>query len=100
MGRGGYETSGTPKPEPQPKPKTNPVIISTGDDKNNSGSEVYTSCSCTNRFAVLVNCSRLDEAAATEDGLVDLGRGGYDITNSPKPAPKPVEQPKPEKPKN
>ncbi|KAK7937643.1 uncharacterized protein PG986_014511 [Apiospora aurea] len=85
MARGSYDTTGNPKP--------GPTIISSESDASTS----------TSRFLTLANYNRLDpDAAAAEDVFSDLGRGGYDITNSPKPAPKPrpeSPEPKPQQPK-
>ncbi|KAK8076325.1 hypothetical protein PG994_003597 [Apiospora phragmitis] len=91
-------------PPPKPKSKSSgPTIISSDNDGSNGAS----TSSNGSRFAPLVNHSRLDPGAAEGFFFPDLGRGGYDITNSPKPAPKPVTDsprpkpaPKPEKPQN
>ncbi|KAK8022436.1 hypothetical protein PG993_013203 [Apiospora rasikravindrae] len=85
MARGSYETTGNPKPAPKPTPKAGPTLIS-----SDTGDSISTS-----RFTTLVNYCRPDPETA-EDIFSDPGRGGYDITSSPKPAPKP--QPEPEKP--
>ncbi|KAK8091854.1 hypothetical protein PG997_002215 [Apiospora hydei] len=91
MARGSYDTTGNPKPAPKPTPKPGPTIISSDNDGSTS----------TSRFQTLVNYSRLDPETAY-GVFSDLGRGGYDITNSPKPAPKPrpeSPEPKPQQPK-
>ncbi|KAK8109008.1 hypothetical protein PG984_014809 [Apiospora sp. TS-2023a] len=107
MGRGSYDTTGSPKPAP-PKPNAIPTIISSdnhGDGNSNRNGNRSTSIS---RFAPLVNHSRFDPPVTEGGFLSDLGRGGYDITNSPKPAPrpprpgsatpKPPHQPRPDQP--
>ncbi|KAK7960626.1 hypothetical protein PG996_011271 [Apiospora saccharicola] len=101
MGRGSYDTTGSPKPAP-PKPNAITTIISSAND----GDENITNS--ISRFAPLVNHSRIDPPVTEGGFLSDLGRGGYDITNSPKPAPrpprggsgtpKPPHQPRPDQP--
>lgn len=111
MGRGSYDTTGTPKPAP-PKPQNGPPILLIGpsdnDGDNSTGNGSGSTGTSTSRFAPLVNQSRADPPATEGGFLCDLGRGGYDISNSPKPAPrpprpgsptpKPPPQPKPDQP--
>ncbi|KAK7909264.1 hypothetical protein PG985_015142 [Apiospora marii] len=101
MGRGSYDTTGTPKPAP-PKPQTRTTTYLISSDNNDDASNMNS------RFAPLLNHSRLDPPLTEGGFLADLGRGGYDISNSPKPAPrpprpgsptpKPPQQPKPDQP--
>ncbi|KAK8007441.1 hypothetical protein PG989_001431 [Apiospora arundinis] len=115
MGRGAYETTNNPQPAPTSTPNARLTLISTMTTHGETRDIGRGSSQSISRFAELVNHSRLndDEMIAGEDGFVNLGRGGYDITNSPKPAPpqpprgdtpstpKPrPQQPRPEQPQN
>lgn len=95
MGGGSYGTTGLPKPAP-PQTQATPTIaiISSENDGQTSNNGTSSRSTSSSRFAPLVNHNRFDPRVTEGGFLADLGRGGYDVTNSPKPAPRPP-RPKP-----